>query len=552
MKPDVKQDWTDKLRETMSDYQEQPSEKVWTGISRGAGLSGRSSVPVWLWGSCAAAALATGIFFAFDAADNKGSNLTADNIDILPAEDNHKATIQYDDLDETAAQTIESSSGIEAIEGNSAKAKSETIVQGSASPETSTSGSATTETPTQNTKIVNNNTEGVSSKNAGVTAHKGSEAAEEVDNQEVTGNHKVAEESENISGTSAEAQKSDSEEQGYNSKDKSEEQSANENEKTHLAGATSDGQNTDSTDGAEDQSAYDNENTHLANVESEGQTNLANVESEGQTQIVNAESDELTEEESEADAWRRYLSENPEKTKKKRGIFSASILANGAGEATGREKIRMSGVLGSNPLEPDAATGWVDPEFSENGTEMLADNVPEIDMEYIHKMPVKIGVAVRYDIGKRFGIETGISYAILNSDIKRGKNLSTWSKGEQTFNYIGIPLNLSFDIFSSRYVDFYVSAGGMMEKAVRGRINLDNYTNGEYVNSTKRSIKPKELEWSTNAAVGVQCNILPQLGIFVEPGINYHFKSNAQVKTIYTDKPTNFSIGFGLRWTFLD
>ncbi len=290
----------------------------------------------------------------------------------------------------------------------------------------------------------------------------------------------------------------------------------------------------------------------MANIESEGQTNPANVESEGQTQIVNAESDELTEEESEADAWRRYLSENPEKTKKKRGIFSASILANGAGEATGREKIRMSGVLGSNPLEPDASTGWVDPEFSEKGTDMLADNVPEIDMEYIHKMPVKIGVAVRYDIGKRFGIETGISYAILNSDIKRGKNLSTWSKGEQTFNYIGIPLNLSFDIFSSRYVDFYVSAGGMMEKAVRGRINLDNYTNGEYVNSTKRSIKPKELEWSTNAAVGVQCNILPQLGIFVEPGINYHFKSNAQVKTIYTDKPTNFSIGFGLRWTFLD
>ncbi len=374
MKPDVKQDWTDKLRETMSDYQEQPSEKVWTGISRGAGLSGRRSVPVWLWGSCAAAALATGIFFAFDAADNKGNNLTADNIDILPAEDNHKSTIQYDDLDETSAQTIESSSGIEAIEGNSAASKSETTMQGSASPETSTPGSAITETPTQNTKIVNNNIEGASSKNAGVTAHKGSEAAEEVDNQEAPGNHKVAEESENISGTSSEAQKSESEELGYSSKDKSEEQSANENEKTHLAGATSDGQNTDSTDGPEVQSAYDNENTHLANVESEGQT-----------QIVNAESDELTEEESEADAWRRYLSENPEKTKKKRGIFSASILANGAGEATGREKIRMSGVLGSNPLEPDASTGWVDPEFSENGTEMLADNVPEIDMEYIHK-----------------------------------------------------------------------------------------------------------------------------------------------------------------------
>ncbi len=474
MKPDVKQDWTDKLRETMSDYQEQPSDKVWAGISHRAGVSGRRSVPVWLWGSCAAAALATGIFFAFDAIDDKSGNLTADNIAVIPTEGSHSDAIQYESLDETAEQSG-NSDATSATDSNENKAIS----------------SATT----QNTKIGNNNIGGASNKNADNTGYVEGDA-QNIPAEEARGNEDSEMKTSDTSTTSSETREGD-------------------------AG------NTES----------DDNDTEDSNVqESNPGSGL----------------EEETADESEADAWKRYLSENQEKTKRKRGIFSASILANGAGEATGREKLRMSGVLGSNPLEPDASTGWIDPEFSDNGAAMLTDNVPEIEMEYIHKMPIKIGLSVRYDIGQRFGIETGIAYSILNSDIKRGKNLSTWSKGEQTFNYIGIPLNVSFDIFSSRFVDFYASAGGMMEKAVRGRINLDNYTDGKYVNSTKRSIKPKELEWSANAAVGVQCNILPQLGIFVEPGISYHFKSNASVRTIYTDKPTNFTIGFGLRWTFLD
>lgn len=418
MKPDVKQDWTDKLRETMSDYQEQPSDKVWAGISHRAGVSGRRSVPVWLWGSCAAAALATGIFFAFDAIDDKSGNLTADNIAVIPTEGSHSDAIQYESLDETAEQSG-NSDATSATDSNENKAIS----------------SATT----QNTKIGNNNIGGASNKNAGNTGYVEGDA-QNIPAEEARGNEDSEMKTSDTSTTSSETREGD-------------------------AG------NTESDDNDTEDS-----NVHESNPES-------GIEQE-------------TADESEADAWKRYLSENQEKTKRKRGIFSASILANGAGEATGREKLRMSGVLGSNPLEPDASTGWIDPEFSDNGAAMLTDNVPEIEMEYIHKMPIKIGLSVRYDIGQRFGIETGIAYSILNSDIKRGKNLSTWSKGEQTFNYIGIPLNVSFDIFSSRFVDFYASAGGMMEKAVRGRINLDNYTDGKYVNSTKRSIKPKELELS--------------------------------------------------------
>ena len=92
--------------------------------------------------------------------------------------------------------------------------------------------------------------------------------------------------------------------------------------------------------------------------------------------------------------------------------------------------------------------------------------------------------------------------------------------------------------------------GGMLEKAVGGKITMNYYRNAQLVRTSGHSVEPKELEWSVNASVGASYDILPQLGVFVEPGVSYHFKSNAPLRSIYTDRPTNFSLGFGLLWTF--
>ena len=43
-------DWTNKLKDKMEGYTEQPSDSVWAGISAAAGLTGnkRRAVPLWL------------------------------------------------------------------------------------------------------------------------------------------------------------------------------------------------------------------------------------------------------------------------------------------------------------------------------------------------------------------------------------------------------------------------------------------------------------------------------------------------------------------------
>ncbi len=412
----MSQDWTDKLREKMAEYGEQPSGRVWEGISTKAGLPDRRSIPVWLWGACVAAALVAGIFLFFGQGNDGTVDLTADNVEIVSMERLRDAGAGEADAGLAAGRVVRK----EPLAGIDSPAKV---------------------LPTA----------------ADLLPEIGSEVVDTVDVGEVS------------------------------------------------VGA--------------------------------GAGSGPAVDSNCEEVIEESRGDE------ESDAWEKYLAENPEERGKRRGQLSASIRGGSFAAATGRETIRMNGMFGANPLDASFANaGWIAPEMAEVGAFAFAGGT---ELEYSHKMPVSIGMSVRYKFGKRFGAESGLNFSILSSDIESGE-----SKGEQTLKYVGIPLRLSFDLCSSRNFNLYVSAGGMLEKAVGGKITMDYYRNAQFVRTSELSVKPKELEWSANASVGARYDILPQLGIFVEPGISYHFKSNAPVRSIYTDQPTNFSLGFGLLWTF--
>lgn len=251
-------------------------------------------------------------------------------------------------------------------------------------------------------------------------------------------------------------------------------------------------------------------------------------------------------------SWDEYLKETPsEKARAKRsGGFSAGIVAGGAvgGNTSGSKPTAM--VMGANPLAAGVTkTDWIDKDSKASA---IVYNQPEVQEEYSHKIPVKVGLTARYNITGRLGVETGLTYSILSSSVKIGNSETgkNWSTGSQTLHYLGIPLNISFNILNSRYVNIYVTGGGMMEKSISGNIKTDEYVDGKFDRTLTTNISPKGLQWSVNAAAGVQANILPQLGFFVEPGVSHHFKNGSRVRSIYTDKPTDFSLGFGLRYSF--
>lgn len=251
-------------------------------------------------------------------------------------------------------------------------------------------------------------------------------------------------------------------------------------------------------------------------------------------------------------SWDEYLKETPsEKARARRsGGFSAGIVAGGAvgGNTFGSKPTAM--VMGANPLAAGVTKiDWIDKDSKASA---IVYNQPEVQEEYSHKIPVKVGLTARYNITGRLGVETGLTYSILSSSVKTGNSETgkNWSTGSQTLHYLGIPLNISLNILNSRYVNIYVTGGGMMEKSISGSIKTDEYVDGKFDRTLTTKISPKGLQWSVNAAAGIQANILPQLGFFVEPGVSHHFKNGSRVRSIYTDKPTDFSLGFGLRYSF--
>lgn len=290
---------------------------------------------------------------------------------------------------------------------------------------------------------------------------------------------------------------------------------------------------------------------HKAAYESEPV--MARVQQTEETESIDIDTDTGIDNSDETMSWEEYLRSEPqEKRRADRRGLSIGLGAAGAGSSSSMDKFEPRAVMGSNPLEGEAGTvGWADDRIlTSAGT--IVFNQPEVNDSYTHKMPVKLGLTARYAFTNLLGIESGLTYSLLQSDIQRGSESTTgaWSSSDQTLHYLGIPLNLTFNFLNSKYVDVYASAGGMMEFGVKGSIKTTDHLHNSMTSTHQNAITPKGLLWSVNATAGVQVNVLPSLGIYVEPGMSHHFKNDRQPRSSYTDKPTNFALGFGIRYTF--
>ena len=426
-------DWTNKLKNKMEGYTEQPSDSVWAGISAAAGLTGNKhrAVPLWLLASSAIAAAALfGAMLIFNAKEDVPATMTAEAVKVGQEPVVSARVVQDNDITSV--------------------------------PEVSQAGLYV-------------ETEVRDFRGAAVSGDFSDEPSDEVDVEPF--------------GEVVEA-------------------TAETSEKNEIEGT----------------------------IEPDTEEEIEPDEDGGRF----------------ADEWKWVLAEPELQRTKRGGKLAAGLSVNGSGSASSLSSRPTAATLGANPLDCGVSSAdWVDRRV-ESVAGVIVYNQPVVTTEYSHKMPVKIGASIRYDFNKFLGIESGLTYSFLSSDLKTGEEgaVSGWSKGVQSMHYLGIPLNLSFNIFSSRYFNAYVTAGGLMEKCVRGSLKTDEYLDGKYHGSSSTSLKQKGLQWSVNGAAGIQVNILPQLGLYMEPGVSHHFSNNSKVRTIYSDKPTDFSLSFGLRYTF--
>ena len=184
-----------------------------------------------------------------------------------------------------------------------------------------------------------------------------------------------------------------------------------------------------------------------------------------------------------------------------------------------------------------------------HGEVTLFSDEQDLSTEIRHRQPVRAGVSFRYDLGRRWSIETGLAYTMLSSDIDAGSDFRRCLI-ERKLHYIGIPLNVSYDFLQKKRWSLYATAGGMLEKCVSGREVAEYVSNGVTSSTDTHEISVRELQWSVNAAVGAEFNFTPLIGIFAEPGVSWFFDNGSQIETIYQDRPFNFNFRVGLRFSF--
>lgn len=173
----------------------------------------------------------------------------------------------------------------------------------------------------------------------------------------------------------------------------------------------------------------------------------------------------------------------------------------------------------------------------------------ETETEIKHRLPIRAGVSFTYNLNKRFGIESGVGYANLTSDIKNGSK-NHYYAAEQRLHYIGVPLNLKYRMISWQRLDLYASAGVLAEKCISAKLDKEYIIDNRKKSSESEDLSDRPMQWSVNASVGVQCNLIESISIFAEPGVSYYFNDGTDLQTIYKEKPLNFNLNMGIRFTF--
>ncbi len=154
-----------------------------------------------------------------------------------------------------------------------------------------------------------------------------------------------------------------------------------------------------------------------------------------------------------------------------------------------------------------------------------------------HHQPFKVGLSLRVPVGRRWNIQAGLDYAYLKSEFE-DVGYGTSMTATQTLHYMGIPLGLSYDVLCGRRFNVYGTVGGEVQKLVKGTCATEQ---------AERKVKEGRPVWSVGATVGAAYKLSETVGVYVEPGVDYHFKNGSGVESAYTHRPLGFSLNVGLR-----
>jgi RNA polymerase sigma-70 factor (ECF subfamily) len=103
--------------------------------------------------------------------------------------------------------------------------------------------------------------------------------------------------------------------------------------------------------------------------------------------------------------------------------------------------------------------------------------------------------------------------------------------------------------YSKSSLSLYTSSGVMLEMPIHSTLNVNHVVND--VNTySKRDKLSVPLQWSTSVGVGIQYDITPHIGFYLEPSLQYFIPMHTDIETYRTEHPFTFSLPIGIRFTW--
>ena len=190
------------------------------------------------------------------------------------------------------------------------------------------------------------------------------------------------------------------------------------------------------------------------------------------------------------------------------------------------ERARMSLILREHPTDDNGSLGEV----------------------AHHCRPKTFGLSINKQLSPKWTFGTGITYTRLKSEFESEYNKARLVK-TQKIDYVGIPLKLTYQVWSKGRFNAYMTGGMAFEMPVHSSLEKKYIITADSSYTLKRDIKPR-YQWSVNLGIGVQYKLFKPFSLYLEPNMFYYFRNSSNLETYRTEHPFIITVPFGLRLTW--
>ncbi|MBR4735570.1 MAG: PorT family protein [Bacteroidales bacterium] len=163
--------------------------------------------------------------------------------------------------------------------------------------------------------------------------------------------------------------------------------------------------------------------------------------------------------------------------------------------------------------------------------------------------PFSAGIGIKWNILPRLAVGTGVRYTNLSrsfvADYQSGEGWGVPQKPvDNVQHWIGVPVNVYYDIVSRPRLKVHAFAGGAMDYLLQNKFTI---------HSDKDIVWRKDgtsFQWSAAAGAGIEYMVLPWMGLYLDPSVRYYFgqAGGADINGLPVH-PVRFVVEAGLRFS---